>query len=305
MAGGDRGWRAARPGGRRLPLPTELAGEPMVDRHLLADRSRAMLWPRANGWGRGWRRLVRRIRFMKIAVLPGDGIGPEVTNARRWRVLDALRLPGLSLLYSGDVGGIAIDRHGAPLPDGNAGNGAARRTRCCSARSAIPAHDGAERANCAPNRRSSVCAASSACSPICAPRASKPSLAARSPLAGRASRASLDLPDRARADRRRLFRRQGRADSPRAANARVGTRWPYDAAEVRRIAAGRVRTRRRGRGGRVTSVDKANVLETSRLWRETVEEVAARAPRHRARPYVRRQRGYAARARSRRRSTCC
>jgi 3-isopropylmalate dehydrogenase len=33
-----------------------------------------------------------------------------------------------------------------------------------------------------------------------------------------------------------------------------------------------------GRSGRVTSVDKANVLETSRLWRETVERVAADHP---------------------------
>ena len=32
------------------------------------------------------------------------------------------------------------------------------------------------------------------------------------------------------------------------------------------------------RDGRVTSVDKANILETSRLWRETVERVAARHP---------------------------
>jgi 3-isopropylmalate dehydrogenase len=32
------------------------------------------------------------------------------------------------------------------------------------------------------------------------------------------------------------------------------------------------------RRGRVVSVDKANILETSRLWRETVERVAARHP---------------------------
>jgi 3-isopropylmalate dehydrogenase len=32
------------------------------------------------------------------------------------------------------------------------------------------------------------------------------------------------------------------------------------------------------RDGRVTSVDKANILETSRLWRETVERVATRHP---------------------------
>jgi len=51
---------------------------------------------------------------MKIAVLPGDGIGPEVTAAAR-RVLDALALPGLAL-FEGDVGGIAYRRHGLPLP---------------------------------------------------------------------------------------------------------------------------------------------------------------------------------------------
>ena len=36
---------------------------------------------------------------MKIALLPGDGIGPEVVAAAR-RVLDALALPGLVLFLS-------------------------------------------------------------------------------------------------------------------------------------------------------------------------------------------------------------
>ena len=55
----------------------------------------------------------------------------------------------------------------------------------------------------------------------------------------------------------------------------------------------------RRRGGRVTSVDKANVLETSRLWRETVTRVAARIPGGRAGPHAGRQRGDAARRRPR------
>ena len=47
----------------------------------------------------------------------------------------------------------------------------------------------------------------------------------------------------------------------------------YTVAEIERIA--RVRFEAAGaRRGRVTSVDKANVLETSRLWRETVERGA-------------------------------
>ena len=48
----------------------------------------------------------------------------------------------------------------------------------------------------------------------------------------------------------------------------------YEAAEIERIADVAFRLARR----RVTSVDKANVLETSRLWRETVTQVAERHP---------------------------
>ena len=48
----------------------------------------------------------------------------------------------------------------------------------------------------------------------------------------------------------------------------------YSSEEIERIAEVAFRFARR----RVTSVDKANILETSRLWRETVERVAARHP---------------------------
>jgi 3-isopropylmalate dehydrogenase len=55
----------------------------------------------------------------------------------------------------------------------------------------------------------------------------------------------------------------------------------YSSSEIERIAtiAFAAAARRAGSGGGlVTSVDKANVLETSRLWREVVGEVAARHP---------------------------
>ena len=48
----------------------------------------------------------------------------------------------------------------------------------------------------------------------------------------------------------------------------------YTVGEIERIAAVGFEAAGR-RSGRVTSVDKANVLETSRLWRETVTRVAA------------------------------
>ena len=66
----------------------------------------------------------------------------------------------------------------------------------------------------------------------------------------------------------------------------------YTVAEIERIA----RTGFRAARSRVSSVDKANVLETSRLWRETVMRVHSRGvPERRARARARRQRRDAAR----------
>lgn len=52
-----------------------------------------------------------------IAVLPGDGIGPEVM-AQALKVLDAIRHRFNMRITTShyDVGGAAIDNHGQPLP---------------------------------------------------------------------------------------------------------------------------------------------------------------------------------------------
>lgn len=54
----------------------------------------------------------------KIAVLPGDGIGPEVM-AQAHKVLDAIEKKHAITFEreEHDVGGIAIDNHGCPLPE--------------------------------------------------------------------------------------------------------------------------------------------------------------------------------------------
>ncbi|MGF7449057.1 isocitrate/isopropylmalate family dehydrogenase, partial [Klebsiella michiganensis] len=52
-----------------------------------------------------------------IAVLPGDGIGPEVMN-QAMKVLEAVRHRFDMRITTSqhDVGGVAIDRQGTPLP---------------------------------------------------------------------------------------------------------------------------------------------------------------------------------------------
>ena len=51
-----------------------------------------------------------------IAVLPGDGIGPEVTAAAVTVLRTLARRHGHSFdFHEYDIGGVAIDRHGEPL----------------------------------------------------------------------------------------------------------------------------------------------------------------------------------------------
>lgn len=54
----------------------------------------------------------------KILVLPGDGVGPEIVT-QAVKLLDALSASGdLAIeLEHADVGGVAVDGHGSPLPE--------------------------------------------------------------------------------------------------------------------------------------------------------------------------------------------
>ncbi|UOR14488.1 3-isopropylmalate dehydrogenase [Qipengyuania aquimaris] len=207
---------------------------------------------------------------MKIAILPGDGIGPEVT-AEALRVLNALSLPGL-VLFEGDVGGIAYKRHGHPLPAETLEMargadavlfGAVGDPECDD----LPREHRPEQAILGLRSELGLFA-------NLRPAAGYPGLEDMSSLRPEVAR-GIDLLVVRELNGDVYFGDKGERSSD---GGREG--WDamsYNEAEVRRIAHTGFRAAQKRRG-RLTSVDKANVLETSRIWRETVIEVAAEYP---------------------------
>ncbi len=207
---------------------------------------------------------------MKIAILAGDGIGPEVT-AEALKVLDALALPGLTL-FEGDVGGIAYRRHGHPLP--------AETLEIARAADAVlfGAVGDFECDNLPRNLRpeQAILGLRSELGLFAnlRPAAGFPGLEGLSSLRPEVARA-IDLLVVRELNGDVYFGAKGERDS---AGGREG--WDamsYNEAEVRRIAHTGFRAAQKRRG-KLTSVDKANVLETSRIWRETVIEIASEYP---------------------------
>ncbi len=212
----------------------------------------------------------------KIAVLAGDGIGPEVM-AEAIKVLDAVAVKfDFTLHYDfADVGGVAIDNHGKALPPAT--------LELCENSDAIlfgsvggpkwenlPPEQQPERGALLPLRRHFDL--------FCNLRPAKvfKSLTAASPLRADIIGAGFDILCVRELTSGIYFGtpkgREGEGEQERAFDTMAYTR-----AEVRRIAkmafdAARIRK------NKVTSVDKANVLTTMVLWREVVMEVAREYP---------------------------
>ena len=203
--------------------------------------------------------------------MPGDGIGPEVT-AEALRALDALALPGLVLIEA-DVGGIAYKRHGHPLPP--------ETLEAAKSADAIlfgavgdPSCDGLER-RLRPEQAILGLRSELGLFANLRPAKMFAGMEDASALRPEVARA-IDL----------LIVRELNGD---VYFGEKGTRtlddgrrqgWDmmsYAEDEVRRIAHVAFRAAQ-ARAGRLTSVDKANVLETSQLWRDVVIEVAAEYP---------------------------
>ncbi len=203
----------------------------------------------------------------KVAVLAGDGIGPEVV-AQAVSVLEAVA-PELTFEH-GLVGGAAIDDSGEPLPEAS--------IALCKKADAVllgavggPKWDKLEPAS----RRPEVGALLALRSELnlyanLRPAKTIPPLMHASPLRGEQAKVDLLV---VRELTGGIYFGEPRI---RTADRAVDT-CVYTKPEVRRIArlAFRLAAQRRST---VTSVDKANVLETSRLWRETVDEIAVDHP---------------------------
>jgi 3-isopropylmalate dehydrogenase len=204
-----------------------------------------------------------------IALLPGDGIGPEIVAAAR-RLLGALDEFALTEHL---VGGASIDAHGTALTDDVLED-------CRSADAVLlgavggPAWDSTDPD--APRPEQGLLGLRRGLGLYANLRPVRPSraLVDSSPL--RSERiAGTDLLVVRELTGGIYFGDSGR-DGDRAHDT-----CEYSVGEIERIAGvafEAARARAPGGNGRVTSVDKANVLETSRLWRETVERVAGGYP---------------------------
>lgn len=202
---------------------------------------------------------------IRIAVLPGDGIGPEVT-AEALRVLDAVaRVFGHELeLSSNSIGGDAIRRHNDPLPD-------ATLNACLESDAVLlgavgdPAFDNYP-TNLRPEAGLLRLRRGLGAFANLRPARLFPELAGASPLKPEVINGTDIVIVRELLGG--LYFGEPRYMKDAGDREAVNT-MRYTESEIERIA--RVafevaRLRRR----KVTSVDKANVLECSRLWRETV-----------------------------------
>jgi 3-isopropylmalate dehydrogenase len=203
----------------------------------------------------------------RIVVLAGDGIGPEIVAATR-QLLDSL---GEFEFVEHLMGGCSIDEHGIALTD--------EVLEACRASDAVllgavggPKWDTTDPDAPRPEQGLLGLRKGMGLYANLRPVRPSPALVGASPL--REERiAGTDL-----LVVRELTGGIYFGDSGRDGDTAHDT-CEYTAAEIERIArtafeAARRRAESSGRKPRVTSVDKANVLETSRLWREVVGRVA-------------------------------
>jgi 3-isopropylmalate dehydrogenase len=215
------------------------------------------------------------MRSYKVALLPGDGIGPEVVGVAAEILTYLAERFGFTLqMEEALIGGAAYDRCGHPLPE--------HTLALCKESDAVllgavggPKWDTVQPASLRPEvgallplRKELGLYAN------LRPAKLSSALAAASSLRADLVQDGLDiLVVRELTGGIYFGQPKGRdADGLRAVDTCVYTRF-----EIERILRVGFETAR-GRKRKLCSVDKANVLETSRLWREVAEQMAAQYP---------------------------
>ena len=210
----------------------------------------------------------------QIAVLQGDGIGPEIIG-QAVKVLDKLIEQGLDARYEyGLLGGSAYDAHGSPYPE-------ATQTLCRKADAVLlgavggPQYDNLER-SVRPERGLLAIRKDLNLFANLRPAILYPELANASTLKPEVV-SGLDI----------LIVRELTGDiyfgEPRGIRTLENgekegyNTMKYSESEIRRIAKVAFEAAQK-RGKKLCSVDKANVLETTEFWKQIFTEVAAEYP---------------------------
>jgi 3-isopropylmalate dehydrogenase len=207
----------------------------------------------------------------RITLLPGDGIGPEITAVAR-QLLDAVsRSHGFQLEYDEQpMGGSAIDVSGEPLP-------VSTLAACGASDAVLLAAIGAPRYDALPRQQrpeSGLLALRAGLGLFANLRPVKimPALVGASTLKPEVIEGVDLLVVRELTGGVYFGNPKGRVEAD--GHVRAFNTMAYSDYEIDRIARVGFDLARQ-RGGRLCSVDKANVLEVSQLWRDRVEAIHA------------------------------
>ena len=209
---------------------------------------------------------------MHIALVPGDGIGPEIVR-EAVRVLDrTAEIYGHRIEYSEvDAGGVSIDNYGVPLRK-------EALEECLSSDAVLLGAVGGPKWDGVPGDKRPEKALLGLRSGLglytnMRPAVIYPELSDASPLKSEIIASGIDILILRELTGGIYFGERGRSEDGESAYDTMS----YSKAEIRRIALKAFESARL-RKGHVTLVDKANVLESSRLWRETVSEMGKSYP---------------------------
>ncbi len=209
-----------------------------------------------------------------IAIIRGDGIGPEIVNEAIKVLNKVAEKYGHTFTYTDvDMGGIAIDKHGDPLPE-------SELQKCLASDSVLLGAVGGPKWNDVPGPKrpeKGLLRLRAGMGVYSNNRPAKiwPQLSAASPLKAEIVNKGIDF----------IIVREliggiyfGSHETHEENGEKVAVDiMPYSESEIERIGRIGFETARK-RNKRLTSVEKSNVLDCSRLWKNIMHRLAAEYP---------------------------